>query len=81
MSRKEVPSEAFFLRVTVDLLGGPTPNSGNVFATNPASGTYGPVCDDGWDQSDVSHRPVGYSRRFRGTFLTFTPGPRGEIHP
>ena len=28
--------------------------TGNVFAKNPVTGIYGPVCDDFWDINDVS---------------------------
>ena len=36
------------------LVGGETELSGNVYALNPATGIYGPVCDDNWDIEDVS---------------------------
>jgi hypothetical protein len=35
------------------LVGGPTSSSGNVFARNPSTGIYGPVCDDFWNIADV----------------------------
>jgi hypothetical protein len=35
------------------LVGGPTLNSGHVFARNPRTGFYGPVCDDFFDDADV----------------------------
>ncbi len=40
--------------VPVKLIGGKQPGEGNVFAKNPVTGTYGPVCDDHWDINDVS---------------------------
>jgi len=36
------------------LVGGPTPNSGHVFAINPTTGVEGPVCDDRFEIVDVS---------------------------
>jgi hypothetical protein len=35
------------------LVGGPTSNSGHVFARNPRTGYYGPVCDDSFGDADV----------------------------
>jgi hypothetical protein len=35
------------------LIGGPTSNSGHVFARNPRTGYYGPVCDDFFGDADV----------------------------
>ena len=32
--------------LTVALIGGPASNEGYLYATNPATGIYGPVCDD-----------------------------------
>jgi hypothetical protein len=29
------------------------PYEGNVFATNPTSGIFGPICDDFWSMKDV----------------------------
>ena len=37
----------------VALIGGTTNGTGNVFARNPTTGTYGPVCDDAWEIADV----------------------------
>jgi hypothetical protein len=37
----------------VVLVGGSSTGSGNVFARNPTTGIYGPVCDDNWDIADV----------------------------
>jgi hypothetical protein len=42
-----------FLKPAVVLVGGPSNAAGNVFARNPATGIYGPVCDDNWDILDV----------------------------
>jgi len=36
------------------LVGGSEPGTGNVFARNPVTCTYGPVCDDDFDILDVS---------------------------
>ena len=41
------------LPFVVNLLGGAEANEGNVFARNPSTSVYGPVCDDGWDMNDV----------------------------
>jgi len=38
---------------SVALVGGSSDNEGNVFATNPTTGFYGPVCDDGWAINEV----------------------------
>ena len=37
----------------VFLVGGTVNGSGNVFARNPTTGIYGPVCDDLWDFNAV----------------------------
>ena len=42
-----------FLMFLVDLAGGSSASSGNVYAVNPTTGVYGPVCDDNWDIDDV----------------------------
>ena len=39
--------------ISVALVGGSSDNEGNVFATNPTTGFYGPVCDDGWAIQEV----------------------------
>lgn len=39
------------------LVGSPIVGRGNVFATNPATGIFGPVCDDNWEGPDVSNIP------------------------
>ena len=36
------------------MVDGPTRGSGNVYATNPTTGAYGPVCGHNWDIEDVS---------------------------
>ena len=36
------------------MIGGSSSRSGNVYATNPTTGIFGPVCDDEWDWYDVS---------------------------
>ena len=41
--------------VSVLLIGGTLTGTGNVFARNPTTGIYGPVCDDLWDMNDVIH--------------------------
>jgi len=35
------------------LVGGSGPYEGNVYATNPETNVFGPVCDDTWDLADV----------------------------
>jgi hypothetical protein len=37
------------------LVNGISPDSGNVFARNPLTKLYGPVCDDGWTQANASY--------------------------
>ena len=43
-----------FCLAAVVLVGGTTTGNGNVFARNPTTGIYGPVCDDLWDINDVT---------------------------
>ncbi len=38
----------------VALVGGLSSNSGNLYAWNPSTGVYGPVCADGFDKIAVS---------------------------
>jgi len=40
----------------VTLVGGNSPNEGNVYARNPNTGIFGPVCDDAWDVMGVSQK-------------------------
>jgi|LakMenEpi03Aug12_release.lakeMendotaPanAssembly.Ray.scaffolds.fasta_scaffold969911_1 hypothetical protein len=42
-----------FCLAAVVLVGGTVNGTGNVYARNPTTGVYGPVCDDLWDLSDV----------------------------
>jgi hypothetical protein len=37
-------------------VNGKDPYSGNVFARNPLTQIYGPVCDDGWTKANVSYK-------------------------
>ena len=37
----------------VELIGGSNELEGNVFAKNPKTGVYGPVCDDNWTIQNV----------------------------
>ena len=39
--------------VAIALVGGPSTNAGHVYARNPQTGYYGPVCDDGFGDLDV----------------------------
>ena len=57
----------FCLCVLVSLVGGDSPEEGNVYAKNPSTGIYGPVCDDLWDLQDVSSEifDIIYSRLSR----------------
>jgi hypothetical protein len=41
----------FLLLLAVKLVGGSGPFEGYLYATNPATGIYGPVCDDYIDQN------------------------------
>ena len=47
----------------VQLVGGSNPNEGNVYAQNPVTGIYGPVCDDGFDltAANVVCKQLGFS--------------------
>ena len=52
----------FFNRTFSELIflaGGSGPHEGNVYTTNPKTGTFGPVCDDFWDIADVNGHFVG----------------------
>jgi hypothetical protein len=46
------------------LSDGPNNFSGNVYARNPATGVYGPVCDDFWSQEDVRKKKSRVVRFF-----------------
>jgi len=37
----------------VELVGGSGDFEGNVFALNPKTGVFGPVCDDNWSMTQV----------------------------
>ena len=39
--------------ISVRLVGGGNTYTGNVFALNPRTGIYGPVCHNSWDNRDV----------------------------
>ena len=39
--------------ISVSLVGGESPNEGNVYAFNPDTETFGPICEDTWDKLDV----------------------------
>ena len=41
------------LSATIALVGGPFTYAGHVFARNPRTGYYGPVCDDNFGDADV----------------------------
>ena len=49
----------------ITLVGGNSPQQGNVFSTNPTTQYYGPVCDDGWTLANV----ILSQRRLSKTFL------------
>jgi hypothetical protein len=42
------------VKYQITLVGGNSSTNGNVFSTNPITGFYGPVCDDGWDLIQVT---------------------------
>ncbi len=48
-----IKKTGLLLTAAVVLIGGNTTGTGNVFARNPTTGIYGPVCDDNWDILDV----------------------------
>ena len=48
--------------VTVVLVGGSSPSQGNIYATNPVTKIFGPVCSDGFDNKDVSFQ--GFSTAY-----------------
>jgi hypothetical protein len=63
---------------TLALVGGPNSYSGNVYARNPTTGYYGPVCDDNFDISDVITyvtlllSPSTYSKEDNSSTYLFT---------
>jgi hypothetical protein len=56
---------------SVALVGGRGNNSGNVFARNPITGIYGPVCDDYWSIQNVRTNlfPSCFFEKFLGIFF------------
>jgi hypothetical protein len=56
------------------LVGGPTLNSGHVFARNPRTGFYGPVCDDFFGDADVRQfeleKDLKFLKHFSYSFFT-----------
>jgi hypothetical protein len=42
-----------YISVSVALIGGHSEKEGNVYALNPSTGVFGPVCDDNWDLTAV----------------------------
>ena len=40
------------------LKGGKNNFEGNVYALNPTTGVFGPICDDFWSMKDVSYTNV-----------------------
>ena len=52
--------------ILIDLVGGNSSNTGNVWTSNGCDGTYGPVCDRYWrkEESDVVCRQLGYDYGF-----------------
>ena len=46
-----------FVIAVLELVGGCDDSEGNLFAYNPVTNFYGPVCDDGWDPPSVSISP------------------------
>ena len=45
----------------VTLLGGKNKFEGNVYLTNPNTGVYGAVCDDGWTIKNVSQAQLPHA--------------------
>ena len=43
----------FLLSISVSLVGAESPNEGDVYAFNPDTETFGPICEDTWDKLDV----------------------------
>jgi len=44
------------------LVGGNGPHEGNVYARNPITGIFGPVCDDAWDIRSVRTFLMNYRK-------------------
>ena len=55
-----MPTGAENVVLPTTLIGGSNKNEGNVFATNPTTGVFGPVCDDQWSLENVSFGLMHY---------------------
>ncbi len=53
---------------SVNLVGGSTINEGNVYAFNPDTEIYGPICEDTWDKLDVITDQNLFSPSERGRY-------------
>ena len=53
------------------LVGGTGPNNGYLYATNPTTGTYGPVCDDYIDQNLNGVSKIIYKQFCNKTIVMF----------
>ena len=52
VSKYYINKEHYYFFAVI-LKGGLQPYEGNVFATNPTTGIFGPICDDFWSMKDV----------------------------
>jgi hypothetical protein len=54
--------------LSVYLVGGSTVNEGNVYAFNPDTEIFGPICEDTWDKLDVITDQNLFSPSERGRY-------------
>jgi hypothetical protein len=60
------------LVTVVALVGGPSASAGNIYARNPVTGYYGPVCDDFFDIVAVSDCVIWiHYKEFYWTVISF----------
>ena len=53
-----LPLLLLLIKLSVMLKGGTNNFEGNVYALNPTTGVFGPICDDFWSMKDVRYKNV-----------------------
>ena len=69
------------LLLGITLAGSSVSYAGNVYARNPETGGFGPVCDDDWDINDVSTQKTSTDNLIpvANTRISDTKTPRVKI--